>query len=263
MDTTVCRTLCAAMAAALALASNVSEATAEGTPFSLTVSGGVKGGLSGSTARGVPEGDPYEIDGNEYSIAQGPDLYPMFGLGGGVGGFLELRAIDIVGVEFGVFQSWDNGDGWEDKNDMFGNVIGRFNQEQRTRALHIPIMAKASIPGFVRPTFGLGVELVKQQKSTLTYRSDNLITDQLNDHYTITTSNYALLAFSFALEIDLGSIRIPIELRGGYNTGFKKDLKERATASGNFRNPDFEYDGKYEGHFGLFTGVVYQHNFLF
>lgn len=226
--------------------------------FGLTLSGGVKGGLSGSAVRGVPEGDPYEINGAEYSQAQGPDMYPMFGLGGGVGGFIEARAIDIVGLEFGLFQSWDNGDGWEDKNDTFGRTIGRVNQEQRTRALHIPIMVKASVPGVIRPTFGLGLELVHQQKSSYTYRADVFDVASLNNRYSIVTSKYALLAFSFALEIDLGQIRIPIELRGGYNTGFNKSLKSRANASGSPQLPSFEYDGKYEGHFGLFTGVIYQ-----
>lgn len=226
--------------------------------FGLTLSGGVKGGLSGAAVRGVPEGDPYEINGADYSQVQGPDMYPMFGLGGGVGGFLEVRALDIVGLEFGLFQSWDNGDGWEDKNDLAGRTIGRVNQEQRTRALHIPIMVKASVPGLVRPTFGLGLELVNQQKSTYTYRADVFDVTSLNNRYSIVTSKYALLAFSFAIEIDLGQIRIPIELRGGYNTSFKKTLKDRAVASGNPLLPEFEYDGKYEGHFGIFTGIIYQ-----
>lgn len=237
---------------------------ADASAFGLTLSGGVKGGLSGSAVRGVPEGDPFDLDGMEHpGLAQGPDIYPMFGLGGGVGGFIEVRALDIVGLEFGVFQSWDNGDGWEDKNDSNGRNIGRVNQEQRSRALHIPIMIKASVPTtMVRPTFGLGLELVNQQQSTLTYRADVFDTSSLNTRYTIVPSKYALLAFSFALEIDLGSIRIPIELRAGYNTGFKKDLRERAEASGQYNLPSFEYDGKYEGHFGLFTGIIYQYDLV-
>lgn len=230
--------------------------------FGLTLSGGVKGGLSGSAVRGVPEGDVFEINGREYQMAQGPDFYPMFGIGGGVGGFLEVRALDIVGLEFGLFQSWDNGDGWEDKNDTFGRTIGRVDQEQRSRALHIPIMVKASVPGLVRPTFGLGIELVNQQKSTLTYRSSNLDVGAYNEHYLIEPSKYALFAFSFALEIDLGPVRVPIELRGGYNVGFKKDLQERTTVEGGLPFPYFTYDGAYEGHFGLFTGVIYQYDLV-
>ncbi len=236
---------------------------ANASAFGLTLSGGVKGGLSGAAVRGVPEGDPYEINGVEYSQAQGPDMYGMFGLGGGVGGFLEVRALDIVGLEFGVFQSWDNGNGWEDKNDANGRNIGRVTQEQRTRAIHIPIMVKASVPGLIRPTFGLGLELVNQQKSTYSYRADVFDVTSLNNRYSIITSKYTLFAFSFGLEIDLGQIRIPIELRGGYNTSFKKNLQERASASGSPNLPSFEYDGKYEGHFGIFTGIVYQHDLIF
>lgn len=232
---------------------------AEASAFVLTLSGGVKGGVSGAAVRGVPEGDTFDYNGVQRSIPQGPELYPLFGVGAGVGGFIEVRAIDIIGLEFGLFQSWDNGNGWEDKNDANGRTIGRVTQEQRTRALHIPIMVKASVPGLIRPTFGLGLELVHQQKSTLTYRADVFDTTDLNTRYSIVPSKYALFAFSFGLEIDLGQIRIPIELRGGYNTGFNKALSERAVATGDpNRLPNFEYDGRYEGHFGIFTGVIYQ-----
>lgn len=226
----------------------------------LTLSAGVKGGISGSAVRGVPEGDPYELNGVDYFEPQGPDLYPLFGLGGGVGGFLEVRLINIVGLEFGVFQSWDNGNGWEDKNAPNGQTLGRLTQEQRTRALHVPILLKASIPGLVRPTFGLGAELVFQQKSTINYRADNIITAPYNERFSIIPSNYALLAFTFGVEIDVGPVRVPIELRGGYNVGFDKSLKSRATASGTPIATRFEYDGQFEGHFGIFTGIVYQYN---
>lgn len=226
--------------------------------FDFQIAGGVKGGMNGSAVRGVPEGDPYEINGVTYQEYQGPDIYPMFGLGGGLGGFLELRIIDIVGLEFGVHHSWDNGTGWEDKNTGGGANIGRVYQEQRTRALHIPLMLKASVPGMVRPTFGLGVEFVSQKSTEYSYRSGEFNVSSLNTRYSAKTSNYPLLAFSFGLEVDLGQIRIPIELRGGYNTGFRKDLDERATASGNPGLPSFEYDGEYEGHFALYTGIMYQ-----
>lgn len=231
-------------------------ATASAVPFE--IAGGVKGGMNGSAVRGVPEGDPYTIDGTEYpGLAQGPDFYPMFGIGGGFGGFLELRLYDIVGIESGVHLSYDNGNGWEDKNGPGGAKIGRVTQEQRTTALHIPVMLKAAVPGFVRPTFGFGLEVVKQNKSELTYRSDVFDTSLLESHYTIEPSTYTTLAFSFALEIDLGEIRIPIELRGNYNVGFRKDLDERTVVTGNPGFPDFRYDGKYEGHFALYTGIIY------
>jgi hypothetical protein len=231
-------------------------AAAGALPFEIAV--GAKGGMNGSAVRGVPEGDPYTIDGTEYpGLVQGPDLYPMFGLGGGFGGFLEFRFFDIVGLESGVHLSYDNGNGWEDKNGPGGQTIGRVDQEQRTTALHIPIMAKAAVPGFVRPTFGLGVEIIKQNKSELTYRSDVFDVSPFETYYTIEPSTYTTLAFSFALEVDLGEVRIPIELRGNYNVGFRKDLDERAVASGNPLRPSFQYDGEYEGHFALYTGIIY------
>lgn len=231
--------------------------------FLLDVAVGAKGGLNGSAVAAVPEGDTYTIDGMDYFEPQGPDFYAMFGLGGAFGAVLEIRALDIVGIETGIYQSYDNGNGWEDKNLPSGVTAGRVTQEQRTTALHIPIMAKASVPGFVRPTFGLGVEIVKQTKSELTYRADVFDVTTFNNRYSITPSSYTMLAFSFALEIDLGPVRIPIELRGGYNTGFRKGLDERVEASGNPLAPNYEYDGRYQGHFALFTGLVYSHDLLF
>jgi len=228
--------------------------------FTLDIAGGVKGGMNGSAVRGIPEGDPFEIDGIEYSIPQGPDFYAMFGLGGGFGGFLEIRALDMVGIETGLHVSYDNGQGWEDKNDTNGTKIGRVYQEQRTTAHHIPIMLKASVPGFVRPTFGLGLEIVNQKKTELKYRSDVFDVSLFNDKHRAVPSKYTVFAFSFALEIDLGPVRIPIELRGGYNTGFRKDLSERAEASGSGTYPDFRYDGKYEGHFAMYTGILYSYD---
>jgi hypothetical protein len=132
-------------------------------------------------------------------------------------------------------------------------------------------MAKASIPGFVRPTFGLGLELVFQQKSEYRYSSDELLISQTADDgytfggttYKIDTSSYATFAFSFALEFDVKGFRIPIELRGNLNTGFKKDLEPRlASATGVPGAFTLTYDGRYQAHFALFTGVVYDFDFL-
>lgn len=228
--------------------------------FELDIAGGVKGGMNGSAVRGVPEGDPFQISGVEYTIPQGPDFYAMFGIGGGVGGFLEIRALDIVGIETGLHVSYDNGDGWEDKNAPNGTKIGRVYQEQRTVSHRIPIMLKASVPGFVRPTFGFGLELVNQKKSEFTYRSDVFDVSLFNDKHQIEPSKYTVLAFSFAIEIDLGPVRVPIELRGGYNTAFRKDLDERVEATGSPSYPDFVYDGRYEGHFALYTGILYSYD---
>ncbi len=231
--------------------------------FLLDIAAGAKGGMNGSLVSAPPEGDTFTIDGNEYFIPQGPEFYGMFGLGGGFGGFLELRALDIVGIETGLHFSYDNGTGWEDKNAVDGTNIGRVYQEQRTTSLRIPVMAKASVPGFVRPTFGLGIEIVNQKKSELKYTADVFDVSSYNTRYTITPSTYTTLAFSFALEIDLGPIRIPIELRGNYNTAFRKDLDERVEASGNPSFPNFEYDGKYQGHFALYTGILYSYDLIF
>lgn len=233
--------------------------------FDLNVAAGVKGGMNGSVVNGVPEGDTFLLNGQPYAVPQGPDLYAEFGLGGQFGATLEVRALDLVGIETGIYQSYDNGNGWEDKNDQYGRKIGRINQEQRTTALHIPLLAKASVPGFVRPTFGLGIDIIKQNKSTLKYRSDVLLQNaaQINQQIDIHKSTYVCFAFSFALEVDLGPVRIPIELHGDYNTGFRKDLSKRTKITGTPSTVHFDYDGKYQGHFSLMTGIVYDYDFKF
>ncbi len=241
--------------------------------FTLNVAIGLKGGLNGSVVNGVSEGDTFTSDGIELTIPQGPDIYPMFGLGGSIGGFLELRALDIVGLELGLFQSWDNGNGFEDKNNAgTGQTVGRIDQEQRTSAIHFPVSVKASIPGkLLRPTFGIGAEFVFQNSSTLAYSSDAFTIANQDDgyafggvNYKIQPSNYVNFLVSFALEFDIDPIRIPIELRLQINPSFKSDLEPRVNASGTRNNNlTIVYDGIYQAQFSFFTGIAYDFDIKF
>ena len=224
-------------------------ATAE--PFPLTLSIGLKGGLVGSAVSGVPEDQPF------HSNWIDPNYYPMFGLGGAVGVAMEARVIDILGLETGLHISYDNGDGYEDINTVSGQKLGRINQKQRTTAYHIPLMLKASVPNaMVRPTFGIGAEFVLQQDSTIEY--DNAQLDTLND---IETSSYTMIMTSFALEFDLGVVRVPLELRFGYNLGFGSTASDRVRVDGDsIQTSTRYYNGAYQGHFGIFTGIIYDYD---
>jgi hypothetical protein len=240
---------------------------AEADAFLLQFGGGIKGGMNGSVANGVDEGTAILFDdGNSYTLNQGPELYPMFGIGGAVGMHLEVRALDIVGLESGLHVSFDNGNGWEDKN-VNGVRVGRVDQEQRTMSLRVPLILKASIPGFVRPTFGLGAEFVFQQSSELnySYSSSSFDTTAQNEIYTIATSNYTLLMLTLGLEIDVDPMRIPIELRLGYNPAFSGDPNGRVEGFGTPNSGAFEieYQGQYQAHFALMTGIIYDFDILF
>ncbi len=238
---------------------------AQADAFLLQFGGGIKGGLNGSVADGVEEGSALRFDdGNSYVLSQGPELYPMFGIGGAIGIHAEVRAIDIIGLETGLHVSFDNGNGWEDKN-VNGVKVGRINQEQRTTSLRVPLILKASVPGFVRPTFGLGAEFVFQQSSELKYSSSAFDTAQYDNTYKITESSYTLLMLTLGLEVDVDPIRIPIELRLGYNPSFSTDPDGRAEGNGTPSGGAFEieYQGQYQAHFALMTGIVYDFDILF
>lgn len=233
--------------------------------FLLQFGGGLKGGLNGSVANGVEEGTAIRFDdGNSYTLNQGPELYPMFGIGGVIGFHAEVRAIDIIGLETGLHVSFDNGDGWEDKN-VNGVKVGRVDQSQRTTSLRVPLILKASIPGFIRPTFGLGAEFVFQQSSELTYSSTALDTTSYEETYKIATSTYTLLMLTLGLELDVDPMRIPIELRVGYNPGFSSDPNGRVEGEGSPGSGAFqiEYQGQYQAHFALMTGIIYDFDILF
>ena len=257
--------------ASIILVFSAQTATAE--EFKLNLAFGIKGGLNGSVVNGVKEGDTFTADGNELSVAQGPDIYPMFGLGGSVGGFVEVRAWDIVGLELGLFQSWDNGNGFEDKNNAgTGETLGRIDQKQRTSALHFPIMAKASIPAkLVRPTFGIGAEFVFQNTSTLEYSSDRFTISERDDGYEfgnllykIEPTSYVNFIFSFALEFDIDPVRIPIELRLQINPSFDSAAEPRLNATGTpNRDLAITYDGVYQAQFSFFTGIAYDFDITF
>lgn len=238
---------------------------AQADAFVLQFGGGIKGGLNGSVANGVEEGSAIRFDdGQSYTLQQGPELFPMFGIGGVVGMHAEVRALDIVGLETGFHVSFDNGDGWEDKN-VNGVKVGRVNQEQRTTSLRVPLILKASIPGFVRPTFGLGVEFVFQQSSELNYTSSAFDTASYEETYAISESNYTLLMLTLGLEIDVDPMRIPIELRVAYNPSFSTDPDGRVEGNGmpNSGAFEIEYKGQYQAHFALVTGIIYDFDMIF
>jgi hypothetical protein len=227
----------------------------------LQIGVGLKGGINGSAVDRVPKEHTYELEnGTRYPVAN-TELYPMFGIGGTFGLMTDVRFEDIIGLETGLHLSYDNGSGFEDKT-VNGEDVARIYQEQRTTAFHIPLLLKVNVSGeTVKPFLGLGVEFVIQTDSSLEYRQEERggrYISPVFDKNEIEPSTYTLFQVTMGLEFDLGPVRIPIELRGGYNLGFDPGASSRVRPEGtNQANATFVYDGQYQGHFGVFTGVTY------
>jgi hypothetical protein len=199
-------------------------------------------------------------------------FFPGFGIGPGFGLAVEARFWEVVGLESGIYYMSDNITGWEDKT-INGVDRGRVIMEQESSALHIPLLLKGvAMTDVVRPFLGFGLEFVIQQTSSLEYRAErenpnDATIDQFADIYEarnrIATSTYTLLQLTTGVEIDLGYIRIPIELRAGYNLGWDDSFEARVEVEE--QSPGaytFTSNGENLAHFGFFTGVLYDYDFV-
>ena len=241
---------------ALALAATSTAFAQDDEPDALEISIGAKGGLTATGATEVPEESQFVgFDGEG-----DPELYGMFGAGAAGGPALDIRYKRVVGLETALYFTNDSAQGTNDVKRPNGDQFGTITQSQSTTALHIPVLLKASVPSDnVRPVFGAGLEFVSQQSSELEYTSDDLESEAQarNDHNSVAPASYTLLQFTAGVEIDAGPLRIPIELRAGYNLGWNDTFSDRVDVPS--QDPErFVYDGEYLGHLGVFAGVLYR-----
>lgn len=228
---------------------------------------GIKGGVAGTATSEVPKLSAAD----QARYAQPSDdtgFYPGFGIGPGVGLSLEARLLGMVGLESGIYYMGDNLTGWQDKS-VNGIDRGRVTMEHEVTALHVPLLIKGVIPTpGLKPFLSLGVEFVFQQSSSLEYRTerdnDNDATiDQygpiFNTRNNVATANYTMLQLTTGVEIDLGVVRVPIEIRAGYNLGWDDSFDARVDAEGVGPDARFTSNGENLAHFGIFTGVVYDY----
>jgi len=241
---------------------------AEADAFDLQIAVGAKGGVNMVAGQAMPDDSRMTSEqGNEVFFPK-PEYYGHFGAGPKGGLSLELRALGFVGLETGFYYASDQASGYVDKNDaLSGRTIARIHSEQVSTAYHVPLMLKFRVPSpMVSPVFGIGAEFIFQTDSTLEYREEQRagsmggLANQLNARNQIEPSNYTLLTLSAGLEISVGPVRIPVELRMGYNLGFDQAMRERATYDES--SGEITYDGKYQGHVGVFTGVLYEFDLL-
>lgn len=234
---------------------------AESGSFRLDIGLGLKGGLNGAWALEVPESASTRI--NDETKA----YYPAFGLGGDIGLALDARALGIVGIETGVRLSFDNAQGYNElKDGRTDQLLIRIDQEQRTTSMRIPLLLKVGAPnGVVRPTFAFGLEFARQIDSAISYSVTEVnateqgsVTERREARNQIEPSNYKLLSGAFGIEIDLGPVKIPIELRAQYNLDYGgEDFSQRVRVEGSGNSAVYYYNGAYQGHFGVSVGLIY------
>lgn len=229
--------------------------------FRLDIGIGVKGGLTGAWALEVPENAATSFNDESKSY------YAAFGLGGDVGLMVDARALGIVGIETGLRFSFDNAEGFNElKNGSTDKILFKINQEQRTTSMRIPLLLKLSTAnGTVRPTFSFGLEFVRQLDSSISYDVDEVTeiesesdTTRREERNQIETSNYKLLSGAFGIEVDLGPVKIPIELRAQYNLDYGgESFDDRVRLEGTGSDAVYYYNGAYQGHFGVNIGLIY------
>jgi hypothetical protein len=150
------------------------------------------------------------------------EFYPGFGgttLGGGL--MLDLRFIDLLGLEVDVLRTTDKG-----KGDITFNGVYKVTLSIEQSAWHVPILAKVVVPGpIVRPMFFLGPELVFPSGATA--ESDKPLGTVIDAK----ADTYTMLTFGGGVEIKLPlptlDLRIPIALRGSYTPSVSDKLQDR------------------------------------
>jgi hypothetical protein len=205
-----------ALLAALAASSIALPAFAKGGAFKLGVG---LGGVIGGNFLDKPSEKTLTNAGGQTLPA--PDIYPGFaGMTAGGGLMIDARFIKLLGVELDVFRTSDKGSGdLSINNYKFHITLGQ-------SAWHVPVLAKLVVPApIVAPEFFVGPEFVFPGSGSLEVDKPGL------PPMKATADNYTMIAFGAGLEIKLPlpaiDLRIPFQLRGGYNPGVSSKLSER------------------------------------
>ena len=163
--------------------------------------------------------------------------YPGFaGLTLGGGPYIDLRAIDYVGVEMGLLFTTDKGTA-----DIDVEVNGQtttYTVEIKHSAIHIPLLLKGTLPGeIVSPNIFVGPEFVVPSGRSASVTPANNNYDVLSDDTATALGlekpgGYTMVTFGLGLEFNLPipvvDIRIPFSLRGSVNPGVSNKRTERS-----------------------------------
>jgi hypothetical protein len=139
--------------------------------------------------------------------------YPGFGgLAVGVGGMIDIRFIDVVGIEFDFIRTSDNGVADIEIND------NTFDLEVSQGAWHLPLLVKGTYPGkYLNGNLFIGPEFVLPDKPELVVTPANPLWG------VIEPDTYVMLTFGLGMEFNIPEplepvdFRIPLQLRLSVN----------------------------------------------
>ena len=223
---------------------------------------GVRAGPSLSIISQVAEEDPEPV-------------YPgFFGVGWAVGGALSVDYLSIVGLNIEFIYSRDSATGSVEFDDDLGEDSKKETSDFTLEAsqMHLPIYVRGQIPaGVARPFVNVGIDLVFN-------RTDgDMIVEQGGDApaydgvcepgvecdpfpqrlYGVEEVDSELfILVGLGLDIEIGPVDVPIEMRGLIRPGFSDSVNDRTvTVDG---APQFLYQNEWEYQIQILFGINYR-----
>jgi hypothetical protein len=218
-------------------------------------------------------GDQTIHDQNGTDLSNSLPEYPGFaGLTLGGGGFLDLRAVEYVGIEFGIYGTTDKGSAelTLTTSGAGGIDTSKFNIKIQQKSLHMPLLVKGIIPGKIaQPFLFVGPEFVIPLK-----KCASPVSAADGDHCVVTvektsgnaprqpadyfnnTAKYIMVTFGLGVEFKLPlpipkklfDIRIPLSLRGSVTPGVsgKRDDREHVRVAGTQVSVEYVTNWKFQ-----------------
>ncbi|MBM4375525.1 MAG: hypothetical protein FJ095_10600 [Deltaproteobacteria bacterium] len=204
----------------------------------------------------------------------GPEDYPGFaGLSLGGGGFVDVRFLHVVGIEFGVLHMTDRGAAEIKISDAVGNTISKFDVKLKQNALHMPLYLKGAIPtgvanivGFVGPEFVVPLASCKADAADRFTNPDCAAEIVPDAQFPNATGNYGIrtkssvlvsggIGFEFKLPIPAVDIRIPFSIRVAGDPKPSEKRIEREFHEGG--RVEYQTNWQLQGHANLGVGVYF------
>lgn len=209
----------------------------------------------------------------------GPEEYPGFaGMSLGGGGFVDVRFLEYVGIEFGVLHMTDRGTAEIKISDNVGNTISKFDVTLKHSALHMPLYLKGAIPGGVANiTYFIGPEFVVPLASCSDDSADRfgdsdckaeIVPDpqfpNSSGNYGLVTQSSILLSGGIGLEFKLPipsvDVRIPFSLRFAGDPGAsdkRTDRELHSTDPAGGTRIEYRTNWQLQGHANLGAAIYF------
>ena len=206
--------------------------------------------------------EPKEAD-KTARILNVPVRVPYSGFGGvGGGGGLTINALwrDFVGLQIGIWNAQESAQSNLDIIDYRpgGSANSRYELTANKSAWHIPVALKLAIPfSTVRPHLLIGFDFVFPSSAEI----DTTLQNTAADDRSYSALHFGL-GFDFLLPIKDVDIRIPLVLRGNYNSGLGTKVEDRMSFDNCSLNMgatacDYEYRTDWQFQAFISLGIAY------